>query len=235
MKKILTISNLLKTLLLLLYFTLATKCLYMLLLVNDQTIIEVAFQNKEAPSHYATFMALSGIFLVLFQLIIIFLITKHLLPVSLFHFALLYFAFIPMLDISKFFRLFDGHPLFIIKFDLQNNLRSISLIPFELILLLVLFLVILRQNKYTISKWQITLLLIALFICAGILFLPELSEIGMFVVIFIITYMVFIYYEQLFHIYSQIREKIFFYILLALFAGKGLYRLLSIIYVYSKF
>ena len=231
MKRKLCIPNLLMILLLLVYFLLTAYCIYLLLIASNLLADGTLLLTKEGPSLSTFAVAILGAILTLPQILLAVIFSKRRSLSVLFRFAIFYFAFMPAVDFGTLYHLFDGHPLGIIDFSLSRNLELLTKFPQDLVLLWVLLFLFLCHHKLKIKTWQIYICVISLFLGLGLLVLPELSEIMLFLVIYLISFLAFYWYEQLFH-QATGSGKYFFYILLALLAGKGLYRMLAILYVY---
>lgn len=233
MKKRINKTNLAITFILLIYFLMATYCLNILLKVSN--ISYFSSQNPEYVSRSLGMITCIGILLVVPQILIIWIMPQYRNMTSLLHYAIIYFAFIPAMDLNKLLQLFEGQGILSVSFDIKHSIQILPLVPFELIMLLLLLFIILFQYKTIINKRQILLFSFCIVLVLVALFFPVLSDILLFVVVYLLTITTFCWYETLLQLCGKHSEKLILYTLLILLVGRSLYRMLSIPHVYSNF
>ncbi len=169
-----------------------------------------------------------GILLLVVVLVVPCMVLKHKKAESLLRLMMVYLGIMPSISMGMLVHLFDGHKLSVLSFDWLINLN----ILFSFLQLIIPLLVVLgcfyKQKGYTIQKWHLCFFY-SLIVCgAGVLFLPELSEILLQVSYYLLLLVAFDWWEHLFT-RTELYEKVILWLVFSVFGCRGCLRMLELI------
>lgn len=176
-----------------------------------------------------------GMLSLLFVLVGPFLLLGPRSSASFFRLATLYFAFIPAQNLAFLSHLFSGQEQFTVGFGIDSTLALLTNFPKEILPVTLLTHSLYAQKQFKIQKWHAAALMFAVLLSIGMLFLPTISEIMLYWMSYSLVITTYAWLEKLFASHQERYEKILMWLLIAVFCGRGIYRMLEILEVYPAF
>ena len=149
-------------------------------------------------------------------------------PEALLRFMAVYLAFMPVLRPAMLVHLFDGHNLWMVGFDTTMNVNLLFGFVREMIPLLFVLAILCKRQGFTVPKWYRSVLVAEAILCVGMLFLPEISEVCMSVMYYLLAILAFDHWEKLFEKETQVWGKVVVWLMFALFYLRGCERMLTL-------
>ncbi|MBE5867828.1 MAG: hypothetical protein E7293_02570 [Lachnospiraceae bacterium] len=146
---------------------------------------------------------------------------------SFFRLMAAYFAFLPKQDLASLIHLFDGHNLLRFSFDLYTGFHLLSVFLREMAPVLIILFLLYKNSGFDIQKRHLALLVTQGALCIGMLILPELSQILMHSVCYILLLVAYDWWEHLCSAAHALYQKILIGLIFALLFGRGCYLMLD--------
>lgn len=233
MKTKLILTNILKIFIIIILLALSASALQALIIVNEIPSY-LPLQDMQIPlNNPVTFLVLLGMGILLLLMGITFLLCKPKSIDSLFHWTILYLAFIPVTDLKQLMQLLNKSTSLTVDFDIIHNIYLLSEFPKDLILFMIIMYCMLNKDKIKLRKRDAILYIICLISSLAMLFLPELSGLMLFFVAHIIIFMAHGLFEQCNQNKEKRYEKVIMNSIVIIFVGKCLYRALVILTAYA--
>ncbi len=233
MKSKLIFTNIIKCLIIVIILALCAFALRTLIIINDLSTDLLLPNMQIAINNPITFPVLIGMTLLILLMGITFLFCKPKSIDSLFHWVILYLAFIPVVDLAKLMQLLNPGITLTFDFDIIGNLYLLSEFPKDLVLFMIIMYCILNKDQIKLRKRDIILYAVCLFSSLAMLFLPKLSGLIMFFVAHIIILVAHGLLEQCNKDKEQLYEKIIMCSIIIILVGKCIYRALLILTAYA--
>lgn len=154
-------------------------------------------------------------------------VLKHKKAESLLRLMLVYFGIMPSLSMGMMVHLFDGHKLNVLAFDWLINLNILFSFLQLIIPLLVVLVYFYKQKGFVVQKWHMCFLYSLIVFGAGVLFLPELSEILLQASYYLLLLVAFDWWEHLFK-RTELFEKVILWLIFGAFGCRGCLRMLEL-------
>ena len=161
-----------------------------------------------------------------------FLLLKHRGVQSFFRLAACYFAFMPILSLAMLIHLFDGHNLLVWEFDWEMGLANLANFLRETAPVLFILCWSYTRNGFSLKKWHKVLLVVQAVSVAGMLFLPELSGVLLFMAFYLLLLVAYDWWESILEENAVLSTRIITWLIFAVLYGKGCCRMLELMSKY---
>lgn len=173
-----------------------------------------------------------GMLALLFVLVCPFVLLKHRSVASFLRLTATYFAFMPVLNMGILVHLFDGHNLLVVSHEVDRNMNLWSGFPKEVVPVMFLLGGLYVSKGLSVKKWHKVLLITGVFLAVAVLFLPELSDVLLHLMSYLLVIVAFDWWERVFAEKKETYENVLMWLIFAVFFARGCYRMLEILEVY---
>lgn len=189
-------------------------------------------QGQEERERFDLMVDIVGMLLLVAVLVIPCIVLKHKKLDALLRIMTVYFAILPSISMGTLVHLFDGHHLWTVSFDWVINLNILCSFLQLIIPLLVVLGYFYKKKGFTVQKWQVCILCSLIILVAGVLFLPELSEVLLQLCYYLLLLVAFDWWERL-YTRTELYEKVILWLLFGVFGCRGCLRMLELMSAYQ--
>ncbi len=191
-----------------LYHTIGTALLIALLLVLALfTLHDVAtakgiglyfslLSGQRDKYFYDILFDICGMAALLLVLTVPFFLLRHRTAKAFLRLTVLYFAFMPVLDLATLVHLPDGHPLFVVAYDWERGTTFLSTHFREILPGILIVLHFYREKDLSLKLWHKILLTFVGVLAVIIFFEPELAELAEHISGYLLVVLAFDWWEE---------------------------------------
>lgn len=192
-----------------------------------------AMQKGEADrAPYDRMVDICGMLTLLFVLACPFILLGYRKVESFFRLVATYFAFMPVLNMAVLALLFDGHKLLVVSHNMERNMSLWSSFPKEVVPVMFLLGGLYISKGLLLKKWHKVLLILAVFLAMAVLILPELSDVLLHLMSYLLVIVAFDWWEKVFAAKKEKYETVIMWLMFVVFFTRGCYRMLEILEAY---
>lgn len=151
---------------------------------------------------------------------------------SFFRFTSLFLAFIPSLNPDVLSGLLKNSDLFSIEITIDRCLTLLSVFNKELIPVMLILFAIYKTSGLKLKKWHIVLVVTSALSLIGMLCLPALSEVFLYVMTYLLLVPTFYFLEKVYETCKEKYEKIPMSLFVTVLFFRGIYQMLAILEIY---
>lgn len=188
-------------------------------------------QNNDNRVPYDIAVDICGMFLLLCVLLVPCYLLKYKESASILRFMMAYFTFMPSISMAMLVHLFDRRSLFVVSFDWQIGLNYLSTFVREVIPILIILGYFYLDKGFTLKKWHKVIFIMVLIFGFGMLFLPELSNVCVQLMYYLLILVAFDWWES-WYTQTEYYERIVLWIIFGMFYCRGVLRMLELMSAY---
>lgn len=186
--------------------------------------------QKGSPDRlsYDILVDVIGMISLILVLVIPYLLLRHRRAESLLRLVIAYFAFMPILSIATLVHLFDGHNLFLVAFDWENNVNLLSGLVRDAAPVLILLGALYKKRGFRVKQWHWIAFIIQGILGLGMCLLPELSVLLLSMMYYLLVIIAYDWWENLYAVEKNVALKIIFWLVFVHLLGRGGFKMLDL-------